>query len=107
MKNNNDVKHNCKSELVLQINNVHYLSKVWRTTIKTGNLEYIKTALDEMGFKYRKDQWDEVVDQFEFELEEREEEEEDECEELDEETIYEEEEEDERARDWMAGRLGY
>ena len=73
MKNNNDVKHNCKSELVLQINNVHYLSKVWRTTIKTGNLEYIKTALEEMGFKYRKDQWDEVVDQFEFELKEEEE----------------------------------
>jgi hypothetical protein len=66
----NDVTENCKSELVLQINNVHYLEKVWRTTIKTGNLEYIKTALEEMGFKYRKDQWEEVVDQFEFELKE-------------------------------------
>ena len=70
MKNKNDVTHNCKSELVLQINNVYYLSRVWRTTIKTGNLEYIKSALNELGFEYRKDQWEEVVDQFEFELKE-------------------------------------
>ena len=70
---NYDVTHNCKSELVLWLDNDPFFYQEWKKTIRTGNLTYIKDAFEEAGFKYRKDQWEEVVDQFEFELKEEEE----------------------------------
>ena len=68
---NNDVTHNCPQELELWIDNDYYLNRVWRTTIRTGNLEYIKAALNESGFTYRDDQWEHLVDVFEEELAEK------------------------------------
>jgi translation initiation factor 2 alpha subunit (eIF-2alpha) len=69
---NNDLTNNCPQELELWIDNDRYLAEEWRKTIRTGNMAYIKDAFDEVGFKYRKDQWEHLVDAFEAELEENE-----------------------------------
>ena len=71
MKNNN-ITHNCPQELELWIDNDKWLAMYWRKTIRTGNMNYIKNALDEAGFSYREDQWEHLVDVFEYELAENE-----------------------------------
>lgn len=70
---NNDLTDHCERELELWIDNDSYLNQVWRRTIRTGNMEYIKDAFEEMGFKYRDDQWEYLIDVFEAELRENEE----------------------------------
>jgi hypothetical protein len=65
---NNDLRNNCENELELWVDNDGYLYRVWKMTIRTGNMNYIKNAFEEAGFTYRKDQWEHLVDAFEAEL---------------------------------------
>lgn len=62
---NNDLTHNCPQELELWVDNDSFLNSIWRKTLRTGNLTYIKDAFEEAGFKYRDDQWEYLVDLFE------------------------------------------
>jgi hypothetical protein len=68
---NNDLTERCERELELWVMNDEYLNQQWRKTIRTGNMIYIKEALE--SFTYTKAQWDHLVDCFEEELKEEEE----------------------------------
>jgi hypothetical protein len=68
---NLDLTIHSDRELELWIDNDEYLNQQWRKTIRTGNMEYIKEALE--SFTYTKAQWDHLVDCFEGELKEEEE----------------------------------
>lgn len=70
---NGDLTQNCPDELLLWIDNDRYLAQEWRKTIRTGNLNYILDAFDSAGLKYRKDQWEAVIDEFEDEMKQNEE----------------------------------
>jgi hypothetical protein len=65
---NTDLTKHCTDELILWKDNDEYLYKEWNKTIRTGNLAYIKSAFDEMGFKYTPFQWQALVSEFEEEL---------------------------------------
>jgi len=69
---NNDLTQHSDNELVLWVENDQWLWNAWRKTIRTGNMEYVKDALDEMGFLYTNAQWEALVDAFEEELAENE-----------------------------------
>jgi hypothetical protein len=62
---NNNLTNNCPQELELWIDNDPYFHQLWRKTLRTGNMEYIKDAFEEAGFTYREDQWAHLVDLFE------------------------------------------
>jgi hypothetical protein len=68
---NLDLTIHSDRELELWIDNDEYLNQQWRKTIRTGNMIYIKEALE--AFKYTEAQWDHLVDCFEGELKEEEE----------------------------------
>jgi hypothetical protein len=65
---NNDLTKNCPQELELWIDNDPYFHQQWRHTLRTGSMSNIKDAFEEAGFKYRDDQWEHLVDLFEYEL---------------------------------------
>jgi hypothetical protein len=65
---NNDLTNHCTEELELWKDNDQYLYREWDKTIRTGNMAYIKSAFDDFGFKYTKEQWDHLIDVFEDEL---------------------------------------
>lgn len=69
---NTDLTQHSERELELWVENDEYLYQEWRKTIRTGNMSYIRYALEEAGFSYRKDQWVHLVDCFEEELAENE-----------------------------------
>jgi hypothetical protein len=68
---NTDLTIHSDRELELWIDNDEYLHQEWRKTIRTGNMEYIKSALE--MFTYTKAQWEHLVGVFEEELAEEEE----------------------------------
>lgn len=68
---NLDLTIHSDRELELWIINDSYLAQEWKKTIRTGNLNYIKDALE--CFTYTKAQWEHLVDVFEEELKEEEE----------------------------------
>ena len=70
---NGDLTQNGQYELILWIDNDRYLAQEWRKTIRTGNLNYILDAFDSAGLKYDKDQWEAVIDEFEYEMKQNEE----------------------------------
>jgi hypothetical protein len=65
---NNDLTNNCPQELELWIDNDEYFNRAWRHTLRTGNLSNIQDAFLEAGFSFRDDQWEHLVDKFEYEL---------------------------------------
>jgi len=65
-----DITNYSENELSLIIQNDEYLYGIWRRTIRTGNLEYIKMEIE--NIKYTDEQWESVVDDFESELEQNE-----------------------------------
>ena len=65
-----DITNYSENELSLIIQNDEYLYGIWRRTIRTGNLEYIKMEIQ--NIKYSDEQWESVVDDFESELEQNE-----------------------------------
>jgi hypothetical protein len=65
-----DITNYSENELSLIIQNDEYLYGIWRRTIRTGNLEYIKMEIE--NIKYTDEQWEAVVDDFESELEQNE-----------------------------------
>jgi hypothetical protein len=65
-----DITNYSENELSLIIQNDEYLYGIWRRTIRTGNLEYIKMEIE--NIKYNDEQWEAVVDDFESELEQNE-----------------------------------
>ena len=67
---NTDLTIHSDRELELWIDNDQYLAQEWRKAIRTGNMIYIKEALE--SFTYTKAQWDHLVDCFEEELEQNE-----------------------------------
>jgi len=67
---NTDLTIHSDRELELWIDNDQYLAQEWRKTIRTGNMKYIKSALE--AFTYTKAQWVHLVDCFEEELEQNE-----------------------------------
>jgi len=67
MKNTNLTQHS-DNELVLWVENDEWLHQAWRKTIRTGNMEYVKDALEECGFTYTNAQWETLVTEFEDEL---------------------------------------
>lgn len=69
MLNTNLTQHSDR-ELELWVDNDEYLHQEWRKTIRTGNMAYIKSALE--MFTYTKAQWEHLVDCFEEELAENE-----------------------------------
>jgi hypothetical protein len=68
---NTDLTIHSDRELELWIDNDEYLNSVWRKSIRTGNINYVRAALD--PFKYTNAQWDHLVECFEEELKEEEE----------------------------------
>jgi len=65
---NLDLTIHSDRELELWIDNDEYLNQVWRKSIRTGNINYVRAALD--PFKYTNAQWDHLIDVFEEELKE-------------------------------------
>jgi hypothetical protein len=65
---NTDLTIHSERELELWVDNDEYLNREWRKTLRTGNMAYIKSAFDDLGFKYTKEQWDYLIDVFEEEL---------------------------------------
>jgi len=68
---NTDLTIHSDRELELWIDNDAYLHQEWRKAIRTGNITYVKDALE--CFTYTKAQWENLVDKFEEELKEEEE----------------------------------
>ena len=66
---NTDLTQHSDNELVLWVENDEFLNQSWRRTIRLGNMDYVKDALDECGFKYTDFQWETLVTEFEEELE--------------------------------------
>jgi hypothetical protein len=115
---NNNLKQHGEDELSFWVNNDEFLNEAFQESVRRGNMEYIKQALEQAGFAYTDEQWQVLVDDFEDELEE---DEDDDCDgegvclsdfddeeyeeiDMDEEAMFEEEEEDDRIDEWMAGR---
>lgn len=71
MRNTDLTKHS-ERELELWKDNDEYFYQEWRKTIRTGNMAYIQSAFDDLGFKYTKEQWNYLVEVFEEELAEEE-----------------------------------
>jgi hypothetical protein len=65
-----DITNYSENELSLIIQNDEYLYGIWKRTIRSGNLNYIKSEIDYI--KYTDEQWETVVDDFEEELKQNE-----------------------------------
>ena len=63
----NDLTAYGDQELCLVICNDEYLERQYRKCIRTGSLDYLKDDLESV--KYTPEQWSELVDMFEDELE--------------------------------------
>ena len=61
----NDLTHHSDNELLLWVENDEFLWTYWRKTLRTGNLDYIKSILEDCNFKYTSAQWEVLVDEFE------------------------------------------
>lgn len=68
---NTDLTIHSDRELELWIDNDQYLNSVWRKSIRRGDINFVRAALD--PFKYTNDQWNHLVDCFEGELQSNEE----------------------------------
>lgn len=65
---NTDLTQHSDNELVLWVENDEWLQDSWRQTLRTGNMAYVKDALEECGFTYTNAQWETLVNEFEEEL---------------------------------------